>query len=172
MKREGMRLRDRSLGLAVSVSLTGGCVVGDFCGNKVLARVSSPAGQHVAIVFERDCGATTGFSTQVSILDARACFRERPSLLFETVPGNALAIDDDHGLAPAGPGGGPEVGVQWSDETHATFTYHLRARASHAPERVGDVAVTHVRAASAWLRPRAPGAHEGRVGDVASSKAP
>lgn len=39
-----------------------------MCANKVLARVNAPDGRHKALVFRRDCGATTGFSTQVSVL--------------------------------------------------------------------------------------------------------
>jgi len=167
-----MRHRYQMLGLVVASFLYGGCGVDDLCGNKVLARVSTPAGQHVAVVFERDCGATTGFSTQVSILDAGAAFRERPSFFHATVAGNALSIDDDHGKAPSGPGGGPEVGVQWTDEAHVTLTYHPRARVFHAPARVGSVAVRHVQAVAVSQRFGAEDGPDGRLRDVASSQAP
>jgi len=40
----------------------------DMCGNGIHAEVHSPDHRYKAIVFQRDCGATTGFSTQVSIL--------------------------------------------------------------------------------------------------------
>lgn len=39
-----------------------------LCGNTVVADLRSPDGQHRAVLFERNCGATTGFSAQVSIL--------------------------------------------------------------------------------------------------------
>lgn len=38
------------------------------CGNVEQQRVSSPDGKRDIVVFERDCGATTDFSTQVSII--------------------------------------------------------------------------------------------------------
>lgn len=41
----------------------------DMCGNEVYSQVVSPDGKHKAVVFQRDCGATTGFSTQISIID-------------------------------------------------------------------------------------------------------
>ncbi len=40
------------------------------CANTIFETSSSPGGTHQVVVFQRDCGATTGFSTQVSILDA------------------------------------------------------------------------------------------------------
>ncbi len=40
----------------------------DMCGNEVYSQVLSPDGEHKAVVFQRDCGATTGFSTQISIV--------------------------------------------------------------------------------------------------------
>lgn len=59
----------------------------DLCGNEVVASVTSPSGALRAVVFTRDCGATTGFSTQLSILPAA-----------EALPaesGNALVLDDE-----------------------------------------------------------------------------
>lgn len=56
-----------------------------MCGNTETQTVVSPDGQIKAVVFERDCGATTGFSTQVSILRAN-----------QTLPddgGNVLVTD-------------------------------------------------------------------------------
>ncbi|CAH2716551.1 hypothetical protein BACCIP111895_03738 [Neobacillus rhizosphaerae] len=44
-------------------------VIGGACGNNILEKVSSPSGDQVAYVFVRDCGATTGYSPQLSILN-------------------------------------------------------------------------------------------------------
>lgn len=41
----------------------------DMCGNYVHSEYLSPSQSHKAIIFQRDCGATTGFSTQISIMD-------------------------------------------------------------------------------------------------------
>ena len=119
----------------------------DPCGNEVISRVASPGGAYQAIIFERDCGATTGFSTQVSVLPADAFFREQPSVWCATEQGNVLVIDGDHGAAPAGPGGGPEVAAAWEDEHHLVLTYHPRARVFLANLGVGAVVVQHRRSA-------------------------
>jgi hypothetical protein len=42
----------------------------DPCGNEVSQTVISPSGRLRAVVFNRNCGATTGFNTQVSIIPA------------------------------------------------------------------------------------------------------
>jgi hypothetical protein len=48
--------------------------VGGLCGNTVVEEAVSPSGMKRAILFERSCGATTGFSSQLSILAAKANF--------------------------------------------------------------------------------------------------
>lgn len=40
----------------------------DMCGNEIYKESLSPDGKFKAVVFSRDCGATTGLSTQISIL--------------------------------------------------------------------------------------------------------
>ena len=42
----------------------------DMCGNEVYTEVMSPNKERKVVVFQRDCGATTGFSTQVSIIES------------------------------------------------------------------------------------------------------
>ena len=39
-----------------------------MCGNEINLELMSPDKKYKAIIFQRDCGATTGFSTQVSII--------------------------------------------------------------------------------------------------------
>ena len=43
---------------------------GDMCGNYLHKEYPSPEKSYKAVVFQRDCGATTGFSTQISIIGA------------------------------------------------------------------------------------------------------
>ncbi len=40
------------------------------CGNSVHSEAVAPDGKLKAVTFERNCGATTGFSTQISIIRA------------------------------------------------------------------------------------------------------
>ena len=41
-----------------------------FCKNTIYQELASPNISRRAVVFERNCGATTGFSTQLSVLSA------------------------------------------------------------------------------------------------------
>ncbi len=82
----------------------------DMCGNKVINNVEITETQFKAVIFQRDCGATTGFSTQVSLIKRN-----------ETLPnegGNIFVADTDHGSAPRGKGGGPEVQVKVISNSH------------------------------------------------------
>ncbi|MBK1852842.1 hypothetical protein FE845_15960 [Marinobacter sp. 1-4A] len=42
----------------------------DMCGNEIYTEIVSPNKERKAVVFQRDCGATTGFSTQISIINS------------------------------------------------------------------------------------------------------
>ncbi|WML26587.1 hypothetical protein [Neobacillus sp. OS1-33] len=42
---------------------------GDMCGNDIVQKSPSPDGDKVAYIFQRDCGATTGTSYQLSLLE-------------------------------------------------------------------------------------------------------
>jgi hypothetical protein len=57
---------DRAIPL-LALSLLAGCA-DSMCGNRILQTLVSPDGQHVAVMFERDCGGPTRESFQVSIL--------------------------------------------------------------------------------------------------------
>lgn len=41
-----------------------------FCANTLHSQIYSPNQKHKVVAFQRDCGATTAYSTQISILDA------------------------------------------------------------------------------------------------------
>lgn len=58
--------------VAVILLLFYGCshLFGDLCGNQILSETYSPNKQLKAVVFSRDCGATTNYSTHVSIMNS------------------------------------------------------------------------------------------------------
>ena len=105
----------------------------DVCGNRVLSVVPSPDDQLQAVIFERDCGATTDFSTQVTLLRRGA---PPPSEV-----GNMLIVDADHGRAPTRPGGGPVVTVRWVRPDSLEIRFHRRARVFRQAELVGAVKI-------------------------------
>jgi hypothetical protein len=73
------------IGITLSIcllSVSGGLLLLNFifsgaCGNQLYQEVLSPDNKYKAVVFQRDCGATTGFSTRVSILRADAKFTDK-----------------------------------------------------------------------------------------------
>ena len=64
--------------LLILILVVGGCgfflssLFSGMCGNEIFQEVYSPDNEYKAVVFQRDCGATTSFSTQISILKASA----------------------------------------------------------------------------------------------------
>ena len=78
------------------------------CENDVLNVVMAPDGRHAAFVYRRNCGATTGYSTQVSIeADAGALPAE---------PDNILVLGDE------------PVSVQWLGADRLLIGYRRGAR--------------------------------------------
>ena len=65
----------------------------DMCENQVVAEMKSPDGRHKAVEFERDCGATTDFGTQVSVIKSN-------KQLGSDSTGNTFRADSGHGSVP------------------------------------------------------------------------
>lgn len=93
----------------------------DLCGNQILRTALSPDGRLKAVVFERDCGATTGFSTQVSVL---AAGQKLPN-----EAGNLFVADNGGGLAPT-------VAVTWTGRRQMLVRYDSFARVYLSNKRV------------------------------------
>ncbi|MDP4527933.1 hypothetical protein Q3O59_02645 [Alkalimonas delamerensis] len=53
-----------------------------ICGNDIYAEIHSPDRRYKAIVFQRDCGASTDFSTQISILKNNAALKNKSGNTF------------------------------------------------------------------------------------------
>jgi len=108
--------------------------IADMCGNDVYRGYPSPNGKLKAVVFERDCGATSPFSTQVSILGRD----ER----LENVPGNAF-VGSDAGSAPLTDHSTMEkFEVRWLDDDHMLIRYDARGFSRETdPKIVNNVQV-------------------------------
>jgi hypothetical protein len=113
----------------------------DPCGNRVLVELPSPDGRFKVVTFERDCGATTDASTQVSIIPSGERLVTAPTKFRSTHPGNVFVADTNHGQAPSGPGGGPVVQVACIGSTSLRITHDKRARVFSAATSVNGVAV-------------------------------
>lgn len=104
-------LAKASIILYVVSALVSGCAM---CKNEEVERVPSPNRRHDAVVFRRDCGATTGFSMHMSILSHGGA---PPA-----GGGNALTIDSNHGLAS------DLVRVSWDSTDTIRVMFDKRAR--------------------------------------------
>jgi hypothetical protein len=124
--------REALLALIALLGLSG-C---GLCGNEVLDRHRAPDNGVEVVVFERNCGATTPFSTQASIGEINAGTRNQP--------GNIFIATTDRGAAPAGKGGGPELRVRWLDNRTVELAHHKRALVSHARTSFRGIAIRYV----------------------------
>lgn len=107
----------------------------DMCGNEPVAEHPSPDGALKVIVFQRDCGATTGFSTQASLIASSARLPNEG--------GNLFIADTDHGSAPAAAWGGPALDVRWLNSRALALQHDERARIVKAERRLNGVEVQY-----------------------------
>ena len=121
----------RAFFLFLSASLLAGC--SDACQNTVVDQKRAPDDRHFVVMFQRDCGATTGFSTQLSVLEDG----EQP-----TGSGNAFRADDDHGAARAGGWGGPWAETRWLAADHLLVRYAAKSRIFRQADQVDGVKIT------------------------------
>jgi hypothetical protein len=122
--------------LAVGAATCGALSSCGLCGNQPVAEYPSPDGKAKVVVFERDCGATTDFTTQASLLPVSAGL---PSGV-----GNLLVIDSNHAGAPAGPRGGPELRVRWINGSTVEVSHYADARVFKSERSFAGVNATYV----------------------------
>lgn len=125
----------------VALAVVAWHALGAMCANDVLAEVRSPDGEHKVVVFQRACGATTGFSTQLSLIPSQQAL--------DNASGNIFVADTDHGAAPRGPEGGPSVVVRWLGSDALEVVHHPKARVFFASPEESGVRIT-IRAAAAF----------------------
>ena len=107
---------------AILSSCSGG---GYSCQNELLDTVASPSGKLSAVVFTRNCGATTGENMQVSVL---------PRGAHSTEKGNALILDQ-------APIYSTTFRPTWSSDNSVVLAIPSGARVFARNGRVGEVRV-------------------------------
>ena len=124
------------LGFCASLSTIACFDFGDMCGNHIDNEVVSPNGKTKAVVFQRSCGATTGFSTQISVLPSN-----------KTLPkeaGNVFYADDNDGKAKLNKNFVLEkLEVKWLNDTELLIRYDNQADASEFKELPRGVKVIY-----------------------------
>jgi len=133
------------LGLLTVIIMTiGGCVAfldhlfSDMCATTVIDQVASPSGKLKAVVFQIDCGATSGFNSQIAIVPGNKAISERGAL-----PKSFFAADGDHGRAPDGKEHGPELRLNWLSDSSLEVKHHELARIIRAEKSSKGVAVDY-----------------------------
>ena len=102
----------------------------DTCADNEHQAVRSPNGKHLAILFDRDLGATTGFNTHVSVVDSNECAMG---------VGNTFIADQGTQVT----GGGPWAEVSWIGPDLLLVRYDATARVFVKNENVGAVQVRY-----------------------------
>ena len=102
----------------------------DPCENRVLSEVPGPKGNRAAIVFERSCGATTGFSTHVSVVNEFGQLRKSP--------GNVFAADSDHGAVKD-----MTITVRWVAPEKVVIRYPAQVRVFKKAAQAEGVSVAY-----------------------------
>ena len=102
-------------GVLGSVVLFLNFLVSDLCGTHIMSETYSPDKKLKAVVFERDCGATTPFVMQVSILNT--------SDSLPNEPGNVFVEDGGHK-----PNVSLEVEAIWESENALLIHHDPEAR--------------------------------------------
>lgn len=96
---------------------------GDMCGNEVIQAVPSPSGDKVAYLFNRDCGATTGVSFQLTIMDKGD---ELPNK-----SGNTFVSDG-------------EFTIGWVNEKNLRINYKEASKTHEKDTRVNGIKVEYI----------------------------
>ena len=94
-----------------------------LCGNKILSEAISPDDTRKAVVFWRDCGATTAYSTQISIIPAHDAL--------PNAAGNIFIADDQ----PAT--------VLWTSRNVLVITHSAHSHVRKAERSFRDFTVTY-----------------------------
>lgn len=105
-----------------------------MCADETENEVSSPDGARRARVSVRNCGATTDYATVVALVSRRWMLPDSSETVFvEAAIGDGLR----------GPGGGPEVRVQWRGPRDLIISHHSAVGVFRADSKASDVTVTY-----------------------------
>ncbi|KQU15295.1 hypothetical protein ASG65_27415 [Bacillus sp. Leaf13] len=95
----------------------------DMCGNDIKQKTPSPSGENVVYTFERSCGATTGYSPQLSILNKDDDFQNES--------GNTFRSDKD-------------FSIEWLNEKNLKVIYDKSSETSEMDKKVNGIKIKYV----------------------------
>jgi hypothetical protein len=112
---------------------------GDMCENSTIEEKLSPNKKFKAIIFTRDCGATTGYSTQLSIIET--------SGELDNETGNVLIMSDKVGDGLSFDNGGAKVQALWTSDNSLTIYIDERTKFTRQKDEIEDIKITYERLA-------------------------
>lgn len=121
--------------LGLLIGLVAPVMIESSCENQPVRKFGSPDNRYEIILFQRDCGATTGFSTQVSIVSAGKKLPKRK--------GNIFIADDGDRPVPLGAWGGPAVEIQWIAKDGVLIEYPEGSRVFLNKKEFKDVHIEY-----------------------------
>lgn len=130
--------------LTVVIISIGGCsalldhLFSDMCATTVIDQVASPNGKLKAVEFQIDCGATSDFNSQVTIVSGNKDVSQKDSL-----PKSFFVADRDHGRAPEGKERGPELRLNWLSDSRLEIQHHELARVIRAEKSSKGVTIDY-----------------------------
>jgi hypothetical protein len=95
----------------------------DLCGNDIKQRIPSPNGENIAYIFDRSCGATTGFSPQLSIL--------YKGDELENESGNTFRSEKD-------------FSIEWLDEKNLKVIYDISSETYEMKKKVNGITIEYI----------------------------
>jgi len=123
--------------LGTGFILTISIVFGDSCANQIVDIKISPDKNFQAVTFIRDCGATTGFSTQLSIIKASATFDKSDE------KGNTLIMSDKIGDGLMDENGGAKIMANWTEDNKLVILYDSRTETAKRETEYKDIKIEY-----------------------------
>jgi hypothetical protein len=123
--------------LGTGFILTISIVFGDSCANQIVDIKISPDKNFRAVTFIRDCGATTGFSTQLSIIKATDTFDKSDE------KGNTLIMSDKIGDGLMDENGGAKIMANWTEDNKLVILYDSRTETAKRETEYKDIKIEY-----------------------------
>jgi hypothetical protein len=95
-----------------------------MCGNEMLAEFASPDGTKKLVVYERNCGATSRYSTHASLIEPGAKLKNNPGDVFVAYSG-------------------PSLRVRWDSPRSLLIQHHADVQVFKKEPRRGDVDIQY-----------------------------
>jgi len=118
----------------VLIILFVGCLVScDFGAKNILIKeILSPVGENKVVIFQRDAGATTGFSIQVSVIKSNKNLKNSDKGNIFVIAGNKTDFES-----------GKLFDISWVDEKTLNITLHSDKKVYKQVEKLENISIQY-----------------------------